>query len=175
MTASLRRGDPLLATRDGVVARGAHPHHMGLGWSFQEEGRLDEARACFRSAIALKPDLANAHVSLGAIHEELGEMAEAEAAFREAVRLQPGVPLPYTKLGVLLRGKLPEADLAKLESHLANPHLPEATRARVLFALGHVLDGRGDYGRGRRVHPGGKRPGPEARPGVGHLRPGRPR
>jgi hypothetical protein len=46
-----------------------------------------------------------------------------------------------------LRGKLPDADLAALETRVADPLLTDGPRARLLFGLGHVLDGRGEYGR----------------------------
>ena len=48
-------------------------------------------------------------------------MAEAEAAFRDALRLQPTFALPHARLATLLRGKLPDADLAALEERLADP------------------------------------------------------
>jgi hypothetical protein len=55
--------------------------------------------------------------------------------------------LPHARLATLLRGKLPDADLAALESRLADPQLADGPRARLLFALGHVLDARGDFAR----------------------------
>jgi hypothetical protein len=55
--------------------------------------------------------------------------------------------LPHARLGTLLRGKLPADDLAALEARLADPQLADAPRARLLFALGHVLDGRGEHAR----------------------------
>ena len=72
---------------------------------------------------------------------------EAEAAFRTALRLQPNFPIPHARLATLLRGKLPDADLAALEQRLADPELAQGPRARLLFGLAHVLDARGDYAR----------------------------
>ena len=74
-------------------------------------------------------------------------MAEAEASFRQALQLQPDYALPHVRLATILRGKLPDADLAALEKRLADPDLAPRFRCRLLFALGHVLDGRGDYDR----------------------------
>ncbi|MFI5459859.1 MAG: tetratricopeptide repeat-containing sulfotransferase family protein [Isosphaerales bacterium] len=121
--------------------------HLSLGWDLQEEGRLKEAHEHYLTAIQLQPDSHQARMSLGALHEELGELAEAEAAFREALQLQPSFPLPHGRLATLLRGKLPEADLAALEERLRDNGLDQGPRARLLFGLGHVLDGRGDYHR----------------------------
>jgi len=121
--------------------------HNGLSWALQEEGRLAEAEEHYRSALELQPDLAAAQLGLGGLHEEQGDMTAAETAFREALRLQPNFALPHARLATLLRGKLPEADLAALESRLGDPQLGEGPRARMLFALAHVLDGRGDCAR----------------------------
>src|SRR5205823_6230683 len=59
----------------------------------------------------------------------------------------PQFALPHARLATLLRGKLPEADQAALEARLADPKLADGPRARLLFALGHVLDAHGDFGR----------------------------
>jgi tetratricopeptide (TPR) repeat protein len=127
----------LAAAPDRVGAR------VALGWALQEEGRLTEAGAQYREALRLRPDWAPAQLHLGGLNEELGTMAEAEAAFREALRLQPRYAHPLARLAMLLREALPDADLAALEERLADPQLEDEPRARLLFALAHVLDGRG--------------------------------
>src|SRR5207237_6820823 len=114
--------------------------HNGLGWALHEEGRVAESAEHLREALRLKPDFAAARMSLGGLHEENGELAEAEKAFREALELQPAFALPHARLATLLRGKLPDADLSALEGRLADPQLGNGPRARLLFALGHVLD-----------------------------------
>src|SRR5262249_33418243 len=53
----------------------------------------------------------------------------------------------HARLATLLRGKLPDADLAALEGRLADPKMADGPRARLLFGLAHVLDGRGDFAR----------------------------
>jgi tetratricopeptide (TPR) repeat protein len=119
--------------------------HGSLGWDLQQEGRLDEAREHYLTAIRLNPNYGQARVSLGSLHEELGKMAEAESEFREALRIQPDLPAPWARLATLLRGKLPEDDLAALEQRLTDDNLAQSPRARLLFGLAHVLDARGDY------------------------------
>lgn len=121
--------------------------HGSLGWALQEEGRLKEAEEQFLLAQKLEPTAGGPHVSLGGLHEERGELDRAEAAFREALRLQPTFAVPYARLATLLRGKLPEVDLAALEERLADPDLPAVPRARLLFGLAHVLDAKGDFAR----------------------------
>ena len=50
--------------------------------------------------------------------------------------------MPHARLAMLLRGELPQSDLAALESRLADPELGPGPCARLLFALAHVLDAR---------------------------------
>lgn len=121
--------------------------HNGLGWALQDEGRTEEAAEHFRTALRLKPDFAGAQLSLGGLSEEAGDLGAAEAAFREALRLQPTFALPHARLATLLRAKLPAEDQAALESRLADPQLEKGPRARLLFGLAHVLDGRGEHDR----------------------------
>ena len=47
----------------------------------------------------------------------------------------------------MLRSKLPETDLAALEERLKDEKLAENPRARLLFALAHALDGKGEFAR----------------------------
>ncbi len=121
--------------------------HISLGWSLQEDGRLAEAVEQYRTAVRLQPEAVMAHINLGGIHEELGETAAAEDAFRTAARIQPNFGLAYARLGTMLRGDLPDADLAALEERLADPETNSSARARLLFALCLVLDARGEYRR----------------------------
>ncbi|HVS37160.1 MAG TPA: tetratricopeptide repeat protein [Gemmataceae bacterium] len=121
--------------------------HVALGWAHQEEGRLDEAKRCYEIASRVQPDCGAAQLNLGGLYEEEGDLAKAEAAFREALRLQPAFALPHARLATLLRGKLPDPDLAALEKRLSDPEISPAFRARMLFGLAHVLDARGDYAR----------------------------
>jgi tetratricopeptide (TPR) repeat protein len=121
--------------------------HLSLGWALQEEGRLDEARAHFETALKIQPDWASAYLNMGGLAEEQGRMDDAEAAFRKAIEMQPNFPIPHARLATLLRGKLPDEDLAALERRLSDPNLPQGPRARLLFGLSQVLDHRGEHPR----------------------------
>ena len=121
--------------------------HLSLGWALQDESRFAEAREHYDAAIQLQPDFAAAYLNLGGLQEELGDMAAAERSFRTALEKQPAYALPHARLATLLRSKLPEADLAALEERLKDDKLAESPRARLLFALAHALDGKGEYAR----------------------------
>ncbi len=113
----------------------------------QDEGHLEEARARYLAARERLPHSGAPLLNLGWLHELLGEMDQAESSFRAALERQPKFPAPHARLATLLRGKLPDEDLAALEARLEDPDLAPGPRARLLFGLAHVLDGRGDYAR----------------------------
>ena len=121
--------------------------HVSLGWALQDESRFAEARDHYDAAIQLQPDYAAAYLNLGGLQEELGEMTAAEKSFRTALEKQASFALPHARLATLLRSKLPEADLAALEERLKDETLAETPRARLLFALAHALDGKGEFAR----------------------------
>ena len=86
--------------------------HVNLGVALKDQGRLDNALACFRRALELKPDYVEAHGNLGSALEEMGDFQGAEDSFRAALRHDSRSAFAHHKLAELLRGKLPEEDLA---------------------------------------------------------------
>jgi tetratricopeptide (TPR) repeat protein len=119
--------------------------HNGLGWIWHEQARYEDAQERYHSAMRLKPDFAPAHCNLGAVREELSDFAEAERCFREALLHDPGQAGAWNQLAALLRGKLPDTDLAAMRRLLADPGLTDARRAALHFGLAQVLDSRKDY------------------------------
>jgi tetratricopeptide (TPR) repeat protein len=119
--------------------------HLALGRALQEDGRLAEAGEQYQSALRLQPSSAAVQNYLGGFHEERGELAEAEAAYRRALRLEPSFVFPLARVATLLGGKLPAGDFAALEEKAADARLAPEPRGRLLFALAHVLDARGEY------------------------------
>jgi tetratricopeptide (TPR) repeat protein len=121
--------------------------HLSLGWALQDESRFADAREHYNVAIQLQPDFAAAYLNLGGLQEELGDLKAAEEAFRTSLAKQPTYALPHARLATLLRSKLPDADLAALDERLKDDKLPANPRGRLLFALAHALDGRGEHDR----------------------------
>ncbi len=110
------------ASRDvrGIFAQ-AVGHHQA--------GRLDEAIACYRQALILKPDLAPAHNNLGNALCQQGQLAEAEASYRQALAFQPNLASAHNNLGSLLweQGKPDDAaacyrDALSLEADYFEAH-----------------------------------------------------
>jgi len=107
-----------------------------------DQGRLDEARDFARTAVEVKPEVAEAHYVLGTIEQALSHRAEALAAFAEAARLAPTDPryaLAEAEMRVAA-GQVAEA-VAGLEA--ASDRMPGA--AEVHAALADVLVREGRY------------------------------
>ncbi|NET76672.1 tetratricopeptide repeat protein [Okeania sp. SIO1F9] len=75
------------------------------------EGKLDDAVAAYREAIALNPDFSHAHHNLGEALVKVGQIEEAIAAFGQAVAINPQASWSLYNLGVLLQrqGQFQEA------------------------------------------------------------------
>ena len=81
----------------------AFEDHCNLGYECQWQGRLDEAVACYRMALDLKPDSPGAHNNLGTALAQQGLLEEAVQCFRRALGLEPGYSDAYTNLGTALQ------------------------------------------------------------------------
>ncbi len=139
-----------ISSYEHALALGANDRpavHLSLGWALQEDGRTEQAGEHYKTALRLQPRSPIVQNYLGGYHEERGEIVEAEAAYRRAMQFQPSFSLPLARLGVLLRDKLPDSDLADLEKHLTDPKLGPEARGRLGFAMAHVLDARREYKR----------------------------
>lgn len=67
-----------------------------------QEGKLSEAAATLREAIADDPDYAPAHNNLGGVLEKMGDSEGAIREFEAAVRAQPGYALAHRNWGIVL-------------------------------------------------------------------------
>lgn len=92
------------------------------------EGDAAAAERCFRLALALNPDFAEALTNLGLLRERAGEAAEAEACHRQALALRPDFVRAALNLGVLLmrRKRLAEAEAVYRQALAWAPDSPVA-------------------------------------------------
>jgi len=98
--------------------------------------------ASFQNALALRPDLAEAHLALGNALMDHGKPTEAAPAYEQALRLNPNLDQAHHSLGCIFQGqgKLDQA-LASFQRALAvNPNFPEAHHN-----LGNVLTQQGKF------------------------------
>ena len=72
--------------------------HNNLGNALKDQGKLDEAVACYRRALELKPDFAEAHNNLGNALKDQGKLDEAIACYRRALELKPDYAEAHSNL-----------------------------------------------------------------------------
>jgi tetratricopeptide (TPR) repeat protein len=111
-----------------------------LGKAFLDQGRVWEAVAQFRAAIAIEPDYAMPHYDLGVALAGVGRLDEAMGQYEQAVRLDPENAAAQNNLGqaLLFRGRLDEGVAHCRAALKIDPELAEAH-----YNVGSVLDIRG--------------------------------
>jgi tetratricopeptide (TPR) repeat protein len=78
-----RRVISLAAPKDSMV-------YVDLESLYIGEGRLDEAIAMYKQAIAINPNDANAYFDLGVMFQQRGQDREALAFYKKVLQLKPG-------------------------------------------------------------------------------------
>jgi tetratricopeptide (TPR) repeat protein len=76
--------------------------HFNLGAAVASQGRLDEAIAEYRKALAIKPDLVAALNNLGVALAQQHRLDEAVPRLRQAVRIDPAFASAHYNLGMAL-------------------------------------------------------------------------
>jgi tetratricopeptide (TPR) repeat protein len=103
--------------------------------------QLDEAIACYRVAVALRPQSPGVHLNLGSALEAKGRPDQAIVAFHEAKRLDQGYAEAFLALGTALyrKGQLNQAVAEYRAALRIRPDFPQ-----VHNNLGLVLKAKGD-------------------------------
>ncbi len=110
-------------------------------------GRHDEAEACFREALRIDPQYANAWVGVSQVQSERGEIDESCQSARSALAIQPKLAEAHWRLAITLKGRLPEAEVQAIETLIDDESLGSGANAFLRFGLAAVLDERGLYTR----------------------------
>lgn len=119
--------------------------YNGLGWVRHEQGHFDDALKLYRTALSLRADYPSAECNLGMLLIELGDFTAGETTFRGLLARRPNHSGARSQLAILLRGKLPEADLLATQQLLHDPNLNDARRVGLHFGLAQVHDARGEF------------------------------
>ena len=120
-------------------------------------GHFDQAIACFKEAIKLKPDFAEAHNSCGFYYKEKHEYDNGLIYFKEAIKLKPDFAEAHNNLGICLY-ELGEPSKA-LSSHKRaiklKPDFAEAHNnlGNILKLLGQVDEAILSYKRAIKLKP----------------------
>jgi serine/threonine protein kinase/Flp pilus assembly protein TadD len=115
---------------------------LGVSCMEREPALAGEALACFRAALALRPDSAPVRMNVGNALAELGRLTEAESELRLATQSDPDLALGHYNLGNVLqrKGDLPGAVAAYDRAIALNPGHAEAHCNR-----GNALLKKDDY------------------------------
>ena len=108
--------------------------------------RPDEALGELEAALALNPDYLPALLNLGNLHEDRGDRVAAEAAYRRARHVAPDDSLALSRLaGVVEPKSEAAAELIQAIRNALSSGREAGERADLGFALGRLLDGRGEH------------------------------
>jgi len=102
---------PVVATAAGQADPNEAVQRNNLGASLLEQGKVDEAIAEFRKAVALDPKYTAAQLNLAYAYDGQGQIDEAMAQYQTVITLEPGNLFAQNNLGVLYdkQGRYEEA------------------------------------------------------------------
>ncbi len=135
--------------RDAVEHDPDNPiYHANLGNVLKDAGRLTDAIAAYRRALALRPGYAEIHNNLGFVLQASGMIEEAIGHYRKAITLRPADYRAHYNLGnsLFLIGKSEEAIAAFREAAILNPEF-----AATWDHLGTVLQRLGRHAEAENV------------------------
>lgn len=135
-----------------VLAQPSNARFMNhLGDAYCALGRIDEAEARYREAVALCGGYAEAHNNLGKLLLKAGRLNDAVDAFRQVLALQPDCADAYYNLGIALQdlGCPGRAEDAYRRALSLNPHHANACNnlGNVLLKLGRRKEAEESYRR----------------------------
>ncbi len=122
--------------------------HYNLGLLYEEQGRLEEARAAYAAEVAALPDEYKVRFNLGKLLFKLGDRAGSLEQMREVVRIAPKLAEGHLLLARgLLYESVPLDDVqAEVERGLALAETPEL-KALGYYLLADVYNRKGDPAR----------------------------
>jgi tetratricopeptide (TPR) repeat protein len=127
--------DALAEYVDGQLFNAERPEtHANLGNLYRDQGKVNEARAAFRTAIDLDPSFVPASISLSDLERTAGNEALAEKILREsyAANTRSGALAHALGLTLIRQKRLSEAMPLLAE---AVSHAPEQARFSYVFAV----------------------------------------
>ncbi len=119
--AQLGRRDDAIADLQALVAvqpEGRASYWFNLGYLLEEAGRLPDAEAAFRRALALDPKLDRAWYGLGLVLIRLQRHDEATAALKKNTELQPMSPYGWYQLARVQFERHEPEEARKIIRHL---------------------------------------------------------
>jgi len=103
--------------------------HKSLGDKYFDEDNFEKAAECYRQAIAINPNFAEAFDNLGIVLWQQKLYEEAEHCLKQAILIKPGMANTHYNLGSMLhkQGRLNEAlrsfdEALEIKQHFAEAH-----------------------------------------------------
>jgi tetratricopeptide (TPR) repeat protein len=129
--------EPLYRVQDGPLSAQAY---LALGRYFDGSRNWERAAGAYRRALALAPELVEAHDGLGQALAQLGRLDKAEAALRQALALAPQRPYLHNNLAyVLLLAGRPAEALQPLRDALARDPANAIAQANLQEATARLV------------------------------------
>jgi tetratricopeptide (TPR) repeat protein len=105
----------------------------------------EQALAAYERVARLKPPQPRLHLSIGHALKTLGRRQDSEAAYHAALALDPGFAEAWWGLADLKNYAFSDAELASMQSLLANEQRGRPNEAQLHFALGKAYEQRRQY------------------------------
>lgn len=102
--------------------------HLGLGLSYYEKNRLNDAVRHYQIALSLTPDYAKGHNNLSLVYYQQGRLDDALSELQTALRLKPNYAKAYYNTGRIYftQGRIDEAMHAFRNALALQPDIVEA-------------------------------------------------
>jgi tetratricopeptide (TPR) repeat protein len=136
------RFEEAVATLNDVLAKDSD-HIASRNLKAAALGRIgdyDEALALYEELTGRFPDHAKLWMSQGHLLKTVGRQEDAIAAYRQALAVEPALGEVWWSLANLKTVKFDEADMAAMQSALAEHGLSDEDRFHLDFALGKAFD-----------------------------------
>ena len=116
--------------------------HNISGVCFRATGQLQMAVKCFKKALVIKPDFADAHYNLGLSFQDLHQLDAAIKSYREALAIQTNYAKAHNNLGIIYKelGQMADAVESYEEVLIIQPDNAEA-----LHNLGNAFNELGQF------------------------------
>ncbi|HET9050014.1 MAG TPA: sulfotransferase [Chiayiivirga sp.] len=118
---------------------------LKLGETLSRLQDYDDARLSFEQALQRKPAEPDLWMASAQAREDSGDRDAARAAYEQALRLRPDWVPALSGLLTLQRGEADAETLATAQRLIAHPDTSDRDIATLGYALGKVMDSRGEY------------------------------
>jgi Flp pilus assembly protein TadD len=148
-TIDLQRGRPSQALprlrRVAALRPDLFEVHHNIGAAAQTLERWAEAAAAYERALGLRPDAIDTRRNLAIVLAIQGRIDEALGHHRHLAAEPQTRPWALTRIALLRPAAVSDGELADLQYAADQPQTDRQTRAGLHFAIGEVLERRGQY------------------------------